>query len=153
MKVCFKCGAEKPLTEFYKHKGMSDGHLNKCKQCTRCDTKENREKNIDYYKAYDRNRHWADPSRRAASIEATRLWHRENSERSRELKKNWIKKNPLKRAAHVKVGNALRSGKIKKEPCVMCGDTKVQAHHTDYTKPLDVVWLCQKHHTEVHTSK
>lgn len=153
MKVCFKCGAEKPLTEFYKHKGMSDGHLNKCKQCTRCDTKENREKNIDYYKAYDRNRHWADPKRRAASIEATRLWHRKNAERSRELKKNWIERNPMKRAAHVKVGNALRRGEISKEPCVVCGDTKVHAHHTDYTKPLDVVWLCQKHHTEVHTSK
>ena len=153
MKVCFKCGAKKPLTDFYKHKGMQDGHLNKCKECARCDTKTNREKNIVYYKAYDRNRHWDNPERRAASIEATKRWHKENPERSRELKKNWMERNPQKRAAHIKVGNALRSGKIERKPCLVCGDVKVQAHHPDYSKPLDVVWLCQKHHTEVHTSR
>lgn len=38
-KTCFKCNESKPLTEFYKHARMSDGHLNKCKICTRKDTK------------------------------------------------------------------------------------------------------------------
>ena len=41
MKKCFKCGLEKELTQFYKHKEMSDGHLNKCKECAKKDTANN----------------------------------------------------------------------------------------------------------------
>lgn len=60
-KTCFKCLLEKPLTEYYKHKGMSDGHLNKCKDCTKKETKDRdrflKENDPDYlYKERKRGR-------------------------------------------------------------------------------------------------
>lgn len=58
--------------------------------------------------------------------------------------------NPLKYRARYMVFNYLKSGKLIKLPCEKCGELKSQAHHEDYTKPLKVVWLCKKHHTELH---
>lgn len=50
-KICFKCGNSKPIEEFYKHKAMGDGHLNKCKSCAKIDVKErdrNLRSNLEY---------------------------------------------------------------------------------------------------------
>lgn len=44
MKKCFKCGIEKPITDFYVHPKMGDGHLGKCKDCTKRDTQERTDK-------------------------------------------------------------------------------------------------------------
>jgi hypothetical protein len=153
MKTCFKCGAAKPYTEFYKHKGMKDGYLGKCKTCTKSDTKKNREANLEYYQEYDRKRHHSNPERRPANLEASRRWRKKNAARHAEHTKAWAQRNPEKRKAHSAVANALRDGKIERNPCEVCGGENVQAHHHDYSKPLDVVWLCSAHHAQHHVDE
>jgi ribosomal protein S27AE len=55
--------------------------------------------------------------------------------------------------ARGKVHDAVKAGKIEKQPCEVCGSTVVEAHHEDYDKPLEVRWLCRAHHVEVHKQK
>ena len=145
-KTCFKCSQTKPCSEFYKHPQMGDGYLGKCKSCTKKDT-------------FDRQ---AILSKDPAWVKKELARHREKSARARKLGKisdketqkrarlSWQARNKNKRLAHSKVHSALRMGKLTRKPCEVCGDYKSQAHHDDYTKPLDVMWLCPKHHGERH---
>jgi ribosomal protein S27AE len=127
MKKCFKCGNTKPITEFYRHSEMSDGHLNKCKLCARLDVRKNRRENIKHYEEYERSR--------------IREWG---------TRAQYRKRNPEKYKAQTAVGNAIRDGKLIKGLCEICGASNVQAHHDDYNEPLDVIWLCAKHHVWIH---
>lgn len=63
----------------------------------------------------------------------------------------WQLKHPDRRAAHDAVRLAIRRGALVREPCEVCGSTEhLDAHHEDYSKPLDVVWLCRRHHAARH---
>lgn len=112
---------------------MADGHLNKCKTCTKKDVKENRVANSDYYDAYERERR--DLPHRVALRER--------------VVREWQMKHPDRKYAHGVVARALRSGKLQKLPCWVCG-AEAEAHHPDYSSPLDVVWLCDRHHKQAH---
>jgi hypothetical protein len=48
---------------------------------------------------------------------------------------------------------AVRLGKLKRLPCEVCGAPETDGHHDDYSKPLDVRWLCRRHHAEVHAEQ
>jgi len=132
MKVCFKCNVEKPLDGFYRHSGMRDGHLNKCKDCTKRDVRLYR-RSSPAVREYDRNRAKL-PHRRAQIAKASKRWKEANPEGYR---------------AHYTLTNAVRDGKIERQPCEICGE-EAHAHHPDYSKPLDVVWLCPTHHARLH---
>jgi hypothetical protein len=58
--------------------------------------------------------------------------------------------NRVAATAGAAVAAAVRSGTLKKMPCEVCGDIKAEAHHEDYDKPLDIRWLCRKHHRGRH---
>ena len=131
MKTCFKCGAEKPLSAFYKHPKMADGRVNKCKECNKADVRANRADKVEYYREYDRERGNRLPPGYQSEYRAS---------------------YPAKYKAKNAVGNAVRDGKLLREPCEVCGERRnVHGHHDDYAKPLDVRWLCAAHHRQWHT--
>ena len=133
-KECFKCKTVKPLSEFYKHPAMGDGHLNKCKECTKKDANEHRANNLEKIREYDRKR-GKNKERMAANIAVNRLWRAEDVRRQK---------------AHTAVAKAIRNGKLLRQPCERCGCEKSLAHHEDYDFPLDVMWLCQPCHKQRH---
>lgn len=61
-----------------------------------------------------------------------------------------IVKNPERVFCRSVLTVALRVGYVRFKPCQVCGEFKVYAHHTDYTDPFKVIWLCEKHHLKVH---
>jgi hypothetical protein len=67
--------------------------------------------------------------------------------------KRYNAKNKEKRAAHRKVQHALNKGIIARQPCFVCRNAKSEAHHEDYTRPLDVIWFCRQHHAAHHEQK
>lgn len=133
-KKCFKCNLVKSLTDFYKHAVMKDGHLNKCKECTKNDANKHRSKNIEKIRAYDRERGKL-AHRVAQRTEINRAWRAEDERRHK---------------AHQAVRKAILAGELSKAPCERCGDEKSLAHHEDYDQPLYVMWLCQPCHKQRH---
>ena len=60
------------------------------------------------------------------------------------------KRNPL-HTTRLRFRAALRNGDVIPEPCEICGTTEdIHGHHPDYSKPLEVIWLCRKHHAALH---
>ena len=136
-KVCFKCNVDKPLTEYYKHAQMGDGHLNKCKDCTKKDVNQHRANNLEAIREYDKKR-----SNEPHRVIARKAYQQTKSGKlaKKRAMDAYHKRYPMTYAAHVIAGNAIRNGKlIPASCCSICGSTeKIEGHHDDYTKPLDV---------------
>ena len=142
-KECFKCHQIKPLDEFYIHKQMADGHLNKCKECAKKDVRGRGQR---LYK----DPKWRIKERTRSREKYHRLYKGNGYNGSNKDKRRYVKRYPIQKIATSFVNNAIRFGKLKKKPCEVCGEKKVHAHHDDYYKPMEVRWLCIKHHNEYH---
>lgn len=125
-KRCTKCGASKPTEDFYANAAQ-------CKLCCRARVRKHYAANREAKAEYERAR-YQKPERRAAVLASSRR------------RKD---RQPEKAHATWATSNAIRDGRLIPQPCEKCG-AKAQAHHDDYTKPLDVRWLCFTHHREAH---
>jgi len=115
-------------------------------------------RNMERKRANDRAYYWANRDKKLAYLAKYKDARREEiNEKQREyLAKNrdkflGRKEDALVASARHALNYAIKSGLVHKGPCAVCGTTdNIRGHHDDYHKPLDVVWLCQKHHTIEH---
>ena len=147
-KSCRSCGQTKSSAEFYAHPKTADGFMADCKECHKQKVQSNRAQHLERYREYDRERamlpHRVEARERYAST-------KDGLARTRAAQAAWILRNKDRRAAHTLFGNAIKSGRIVRQPCEVCGSkNRIHGHHDDYGRQLDVRWLCPKHHTEHH---
>lgn len=137
---CVSCNQEKAEAEFY-------AKDKKCKVCRCAMVRANRAAKVDLYRAYEESRaslpHRVEARRAYAQTDAGKAAHQAAVKRHRQRKSERYQ-------ARNKLNNAIRDGRLKKLPCFICGDPNVEGHHPAYSLPLDVSWLCNKHHREIH---
>jgi len=143
-KVCF---IVKPITDFVKAKTKS-GYLSYCKSCRNIELREFRKirNNNEYQREYRRK-----------NLEKVRKYQREYYETNREKIISQIReyqqRNPEKKSALNLVYKAIKRGiLIRPDNCSnpKCDNTEnIEGHHEDYSKPLEVIWLCNKCHNRL----
>lgn len=133
MKNCFKCGKLLPLSEYYVHKRMADGHLGKCKNCTKNDTKIREE----YLKATDPN--YIYNERKRGREKHRRLYSGKSVANKNRLADYHIRYPEKKKAMS-------RSSWLKKP------FEGAEKHHWSYNDEhfKDVIWLTKKDHMKAH---
>jgi hypothetical protein len=142
---CKVCGVTSDAAKFYA------GINTRCKECHKAKVRENRKAKADYYRTYDAYRYKNDPKVR----QRHRRYHKTDAGKAAmaEARDKWLRENAEKRACHTIVNNAVRDGRLSKpDACQSCGatDCRIEGHHDDYAKPLDVRWVCRSCHVEIH---
>lgn len=143
-KICKRCDSELPIDSGFYANDSS------CKECRKRMVRENRAKKLDYYRQYDRKRanlpHRAQARQEYAKTERGTAAH--NS-----AKRAWSERNTIKRAVAIMVNNAVRDGVlVKPDSCTSCGKSgcRIEGHHDDHSKPMEVTWLCSQCHRDWH---
>ena len=130
-KTCYHCKTEKPAAAFYPNRCRPDQLSTACKVCCIVLRRKWSEENKDYANRRDR------------------AYYRKHSSRIKASSLSRKRSFPQRTAAQAAVRNAIRRGILTPEPCFICG-RKAEAHHPSYDLPLDVTWLCIRHHRRLH---
>ena len=133
MKQCRRCFAEKDEADFNRNRTAKDGLQGWCRVCQ---LNGLREWNIQH------------PEKRRAQLRNQYIREIERLGGPRPTKQSSLEK----RRARRRLEKAVRAGLVQRPAlCEVCGcSAKVQGHHDDYTKPLDVRWLCPRCHGLTH---
>lgn len=141
-KDCSRCFATKPITQYHSNgEGGKRGWCGECQNKRKCDSlKKFRIDNPETQREIDRR--------------ANRLKFLKN--RRFYLNKSALEAKTFRGAARRKLRNAVSNGHITKpKSCQKCKaivpKNRIHGHHTDYSKPLDVIWLCSVCHSFEHT--
>lgn len=135
-RVCSVCGIDKQLEENFWRRATKNGYFNRCIDCMTMIKKAVRK--TPQHKAQEREY-------RANNRDKT-------LEKNRRYRERHGSTPGIRRPAHNIVAAALKSGKlVRPEECQRCLEPRpVEAHHDDYNKPLDVLWLCHRCHMRLH---
>ena len=140
MRKCSKCKVEKSLNEFYVSTNKI-GLQNYCKDCIKV---YNSDRPLIRREIVRKSIQRPEEKKRRAVYMSK--WFKNNKDKAKEIREKYPEKNEA-RAIFKK---ALNKGDIIKLPCEVCGEQKSEGHHCDYSKPLDVLWLCRQHHRIEH---
>lgn len=146
MKTCKRCETSLPLDSFHKHSGFKDGRRTICKNCANAESRK-------YYK-----------ENRDSHLDSCRDWQKRNPEKLKQYQDKhrskrrsnsvlWRQRYPERIRAQKKLNYAVFKGEVERcEKCQICGcgDVKTEAHHFDYDKPLEVIWVCTACHGWIH---
>jgi len=171
MKKCTRCEVEKELTEFWQRKDRGTGYHTICKQCMNSDRKNrNAHKLEEIYakqrEGYQKHRqkrlkwmhdYWENLSdEKKDEIREKKRISFQNSQEQKRKKAEYLKNvyDQQKYKANMQVSDAIRRGKlVKPTHCQVCNtEDLLDGHHSDYSKPLQVLWVCRKCHVAIHKS-
>lgn len=132
-KICSECKRSLPLSEFSKRAGTPDGLQDRCKSC---------------FSRYNRERYARNKEKIRTDIYRYR---RENPDAVLASRLRACRKSPTHRNAYRAVEAAIDAGALRRpDRCQGCGCDgslhRIEAHHSDYSRPLDVIWLCTPCH-------
>lgn len=138
-KKCTTCKEIKPVTDFYKDIRRADGLKSQCKKCHSITSVLSRDKE----RHRTRNREWMRKSK----------YHTREEVRERDMLRSRARGKSLEVRARALANRAIELGfLVRPERCPECGtdERTIHAHHEDYTRPLNVMWLCSECHGKRH---